>query len=142
MSRGRGVVLEENRNPPAVLQAGPDGLVEPRQVRGEPDYLARRVHETGGSQADSAQLSVAGRLANGLGERVLDHGRVHAPARGGSPGDPAHASRGIDDACEHLGATHIDPDAHCFFFRHMDSFAGWAPRTPALPPEIADYRVD
>jgi len=138
---GGRVVLQEHGNTPAFLESSPDGLVEPGQVRREPDLLPRRVHEAGRRDTDRGQLGIPSDLANGLGQRVLDHAGINPPPRGGPPRGAGHNPGTVHQTGQHLGAAHVhtDPD---LFRRHGAQSVAVAARTRVHPPEFGYHQVD
>ena len=110
--RAVGVVVEHHRDAPALLQARPDRLPAPGQVRGEHHPLARLVDEARRGHPDGRDRSAAGHVEHRLDQRVLDHRGVdepsgRRPARGRAPPRPSP----VDDAGQHLGAADVDADA-------------------------------
>ena len=73
-----GVVVEYDGGAPPLHQPGADLLAPERQVRGEHDPLTRGIHETCGSDAHTVDAPLAGDVVDRVGQRVLDHRRVHA----------------------------------------------------------------
>ena len=125
--RRGGVVLEDHRHAPALLERLPDRSVQPGQVRGEHHPLAVGVHEAGCRHPDARDLVVPGDRVDGLGERVLDHAYVDPTARRRPPRRTDDLPLLVHDAGQHLGAADVDADPDSF--AHGPSLAHPAPES-------------